>query len=49
LLLDRYVLLMRMFSFSISLSQLLSRSSRFLSVYTHTPPPPRSCHVLLAY
>jgi hypothetical protein len=33
LLLYRYVLLMRMLSFSISLSQLLSRSSRFLSVY----------------
>jgi hypothetical protein len=33
LLFYRYVLLMRMLSFSISLSQLLSRSSRFLSVY----------------
>jgi hypothetical protein len=33
LVLYRYVLLMRMLSFSISLSQLLSRSSRFLSVY----------------
>ncbi len=43
LLLDRYVLLMRMLSFSIALSQLLSRSSRFLSVYIHPPPP----HVLV--
>jgi len=41
LLLYRYVLLMRMLSFSISLSQLLSRSSRFLSVYI---PP---IHVLV--
>jgi len=47
LLLYRYDLLMRMLSFSISLSQLLSRSSRFLSVYI--PRHPRSCHVLLAY
>jgi len=49
LLFYRYVLLMRMLSFSISLSQLLSRSSRFLSVYIHPPRHPRSCLVLLAY
>ncbi len=46
LLIYRYVLLMRMLSFSMSLSQRLSRSSRFLSVYI---PHPRSCLVLLAY
>jgi hypothetical protein len=37
LLLYRYVLLMRMLSFSISLSQLLSPSSRFPSVYIPHP------------
>jgi hypothetical protein len=51
LLLYRYVLFMRMLSFSISLSQLLSRSSRFLSVY---PPPPTflsclACILVLSY
>ncbi len=50
LLLYRYVLLMRMLSFSISLSQLLSRSSRFLSVCIHPPfPPPPPTHVLVFF
>jgi hypothetical protein len=46
LLLYRYVLLMRMLSFSISLSQLLSFIPLSFRLYT---PHPRSCLVLLAY